>query len=145
MTEDGTPKIKKANAADTGVPDVYLNDSGNFRPGLDARYKSDLCNSALGIKNGDALMEFTPQDAETRLAKRGWIKFLDAKKAVLATKSDAAEKRKADKLKAEQEKAAIKASVKADKPSGDQPSGDEAPAKGDGTFNPDPKPTSKKK
>lgn len=72
-------KMAKKNLTDnTGVPAVYLNANGRFKPGLDARYKSDLVNSALGEKSDKALETFTVEDAINRLQQRGWMKYLDA-------------------------------------------------------------------
>ena len=81
---------KKQTAREMGAPDEYLSDSGNFRPGMDARYKSDLVNSALGIKDKKALMTFTVEDAETRLQIRGWTGFLTRKREILAAKAEKA-------------------------------------------------------
>jgi hypothetical protein len=79
----GTPRAPaeaKLSALDRGVPDVYLGETGNFRPGMDARYKSDLIQAALGLPAPDALMSFDPDDAVTRLDERGWTGFLDRKR-----------------------------------------------------------------
>lgn len=85
-TVDGLPRVPRAprevkpTARERGVPDVYLGDNGNFRPGMDARYKSDLINSALGLTNENAKMAFDLADAEQRLTERGWTHFLDRKR-----------------------------------------------------------------
>lgn len=42
-----TPKVKQPNPRDQGIPEVYLSESGKFKPGYDAKLKSDLVNSAL--------------------------------------------------------------------------------------------------
>lgn len=87
FTSDGTlkqartPAEPKASARDRGVPDVYLGETGNFRPGMDARYKSDLILSALGLPAPDALQTYDPADALTRIEERGWQAFLDKKRA----------------------------------------------------------------
>lgn len=75
---------KKPTAKDQGVPEVYLGPGGRFRPGMDARYKSDLIASALGIESKDALMTFDPTDAKKRVTQRGWGKFLAEKRKALA-------------------------------------------------------------
>lgn len=86
VTASGAPRIPRASAGpklsarDRGVPDVYLGDTGNFRPGMDARYKSDLILSALGLPAPDALETYDPADAVTRIEERGWTAFLDRKR-----------------------------------------------------------------
>lgn len=88
---------KKETARDQGVPTTYLGPSGNFKPGLDARYKSDLITSALGEKIGpDGLHQFTKDSALERLAQRNWLPHLEkAKKNREAKAAKAAEKAKA--------------------------------------------------
>lgn len=75
-----TSAAPKLTARERGVPDVYLGENGNFRPGMDARYKSDLICAALGLPAPDAKMPFDPDDAVTRLDERGWTGFLDRKR-----------------------------------------------------------------
>ena len=75
----------KPTAKDQGVPDAYLGPGGRFRPGMDARYKSDLIASALEIESKDALMTFDVDDAKKRLRQRGWGKFLTEKRKALAS------------------------------------------------------------
>jgi hypothetical protein len=79
-------KTTKPTAKDTGVPDIYLSETGNFKTGMDARYKSDLVLSALGLitkeKPQKSLMVFEPADAEKRLAARNWTKFLIRKREI---------------------------------------------------------------
>jgi predicted transcriptional regulator len=41
-------KAKKPVARDQGVPEVYLSEAGTFRPGYDAKMKSDLITAILG-------------------------------------------------------------------------------------------------
>lgn len=48
---------------------------GKFRPGHDAKYKSTLINEALAGNN---------PEAEAILEERGWTKFLDKRREVLA-------------------------------------------------------------
>jgi hypothetical protein len=82
-TVSSTPRAPaevKLSARDRGVPDVYLGEGGNFRPGMDARYKSDLICAALSLPAPDAKMPFDPADAVARLDERGWTGFLDRKR-----------------------------------------------------------------
>lgn len=89
MSEDG--KTKKPTAKDQGVPSEYLNpDTGNFRIGMDARLKSDLVNSALGIESAEALHTFSEKEALKLLETRGWMRFLDRKKEIIAAKEEKA-------------------------------------------------------
>jgi hypothetical protein len=72
---------KKETARDQGVPGTYLGANGNFKPGLDARYKSDLITSALGEKIGPkGLHQFTKESALERLAQRNWLPHLEKAK-----------------------------------------------------------------
>jgi hypothetical protein len=48
---------------------------GEFRPGHDARYKSQLLNEAADGRN---------PEAEEILRQRGWLKFLDKRREILA-------------------------------------------------------------
>jgi hypothetical protein len=105
-------KPKKETAKDQGVPDVYLADNGNFRPGLDAKYKSDLIKCALGLDTSDCAHVFEAKDAEARLDKRGWRSFLDRKVEILKEKKAAADAKAAEKEAAAREKAAAKANAK---------------------------------
>lgn len=111
MTEQAT-KPKKQTARDRGVPEVYLNEeTGNFKVGADARYKSDLVTSALEQEDDSRLMTFDPKDAVKRLQERGWMTFLDRKKEILAEKQAKAEAR----AKEREEAARVKAEEKAAK------------------------------
>lgn len=76
--ESAPPKL---TARERGVPEIYLGENGNFRPGMDARYKSDLICSALSLPAPDAKMPFDPEDAVKRLDERGWLGFLETKRA----------------------------------------------------------------
>lgn len=69
----------RETARDQGVPDVYLAESGNFKPGYDAKYKSDLVNSVLGEPT--KLVQFEADDALERLQQRDWVKYLAAARA----------------------------------------------------------------
>jgi hypothetical protein len=91
MTEENA-KPKKATARDRGVPEEYLNaETGNFKVGADARYKSDLVSSALGLEDSSRLVDFDAKDAESRLQERGWMSFLDRKREIIKEKEAKAE------------------------------------------------------
>lgn len=115
-------KTTKKTAKDQGVPEVYLSETGNFRPGMDARYKSDLIAAVLGTKSDKALATFEAKDAHDRLAQRGWLGFLAKSQAALEAK-------------------ATKASEKAAKAKAAKPAAKKAPAKRE--AKPDPKPVAK--
>lgn len=109
----------------------YLSESGRFKPGLDARYKSDLVKSALGISDGENLHTYEPEDAVARLEARSWLPFLEKKKAALAAQA-ARDEAKAERVAASADEAPKKAT--------------RAPraAKAEGTeVTPDPKPERK--
>jgi hypothetical protein len=137
MTEEATKeRTKKPTARDRGVPEIYLNaETGNFKVGADARYKSDLVSSALGIPDESRLQDFEPKDAEKRLAERDWTPFLERKREILAEKERKAAERAKEKEQAAREKAAAKEQAKQDA----------AAAKAAGQAAPDPKPGSKGK
>lgn len=107
--------MAKETAKDQGVPDVYLNEAGNFRIGMDARLKSDLVNSALGLitkeEPGASLHIFTEAEATDLLKKRDWMGFLDRKREIETAK--AAKRETAAKEREERER--IKAQEKAEK------------------------------
>jgi hypothetical protein len=67
-------KAKKVTARDQGVPEVYLSESGSFRPGYDAKLKSDLIVAILG---DGRLYEFTADEAMSILESRGWLPMLE--------------------------------------------------------------------
>lgn len=129
-------KAKKVTARDQGVPEDYLGENGNFKPGLDARYKSDLVLSIVGATDGDAkkmLQTFPEADARKRLEQRGWTSFLDRKLAIVAEKA----------TKAEEKKAAQAAKIANKKATGSKAKA-KAPA-AEGEVTPDPKPEPKAK
>jgi hypothetical protein len=70
------PKTSKQTAREQGFPDVYLGPGGNFRPGYDARAKSDLIAVLRGIPNPDALHRFTKPKAQRLIDARGWQRFV---------------------------------------------------------------------
>lgn len=78
------PKAKKPNAREQGVPEVYLGEGGNFRPGYDAKMKSDLITAVLG---SPVLHEWDPQEALAVLEARGWTRFLDESRAARERKA----------------------------------------------------------
>jgi hypothetical protein len=90
-----TAKTTKQTARDKGVPEQYLSESGKFRPGLDARYKSDLITEALDFEAANGGKKSSP--AHKQLGRMGWVKHLDASRQ---SREDRAE-RKAAKAKAQ--------------------------------------------
>lgn len=112
--------MAKETAKDQGVPAVYLNEAGNFRIGMDARLKSDLVAAALEIEQPESLHSFTVKEANALLKKRGWQRFLDRKKELLAAKAErqkeaaeAKETRARERAAEKEQKAAEKAEAKA--------------------------------
>lgn len=79
-------KKTKQTANEQGFPTAYLGPTGNFRPGMDARAKSDLINAVLGIPSDEALHRFKRPNAQKLLKARGWEHFLDRKRKSLAKK-----------------------------------------------------------
>src|SRR5687768_5487281 len=67
-------KAPKVNARSQGVPEVYLSEAGTFRPGYDAKMKSDLITAVLG---SPVLHTWDADEARAVLEARGWTKFLD--------------------------------------------------------------------
>jgi hypothetical protein len=89
-------KPKAPTARDLGVPDAYLGPEGKFKPGADARLKSDLILRALDQPAPQALVQFTQAEAIKLLAKLPqWKPFLDKKKALLAAKAKKAAQQEA--------------------------------------------------
>lgn len=66
------PKFAKPNAALQGFPACYLGETGNFKPGYDARAKADLKAALTGKPTSPVLFVFTKAQARKLLAKRGW-------------------------------------------------------------------------
>lgn len=60
------------NAQSQGFPSCYLGPTGNFKPGYDARAKSDLNAAVTGVKTGKELHTFTKAKAQKLQAARGW-------------------------------------------------------------------------
>lgn len=105
--------MAKATAKDKGAPDVYLNEKGNFKIGMDARFKSDLINTILGTPTDKALATFSEAEAKKHIDSFGWNVHLDKSRASregkAAKKAAAAEKRAAEKAQAAADKEAQKA------------------------------------
>jgi hypothetical protein len=142
MTEENA-KPKKATARDRGVPEEYLNaETGNFKVGADARYKSDLVSSALGLEDSSRLVDFDAKDAESRLQERGWMSFLDRKREIIKEKEAKAEARAKEKEEAARLKAEEKEKAATEKANAKAQAAAEAKAKGEAT--PDPKPGASK-
>lgn len=78
-------KVKKPTAREQGVPDVYLSESGAFRPGYDAKLKSDLLTAVLG---DGRLHVFTADEAVALLTERGWLPFLETSRAARERKAN---------------------------------------------------------
>lgn len=110
-TDAKTKKPAKVTAADQGFPKEYLAPNGNFKPGLDARAKSDLVAAVLGIDQSKALVKFSAEDAQKLIDVRGWQGFVTKKKASLEGEAARAEKRKAAAATKAKEKAAAKSNV----------------------------------
>lgn len=68
--------MAKRRAGDDGVPAVYCGENGKFKPGMDARYMSDLIAAVIGVDEPNVLMAFDPVDAVERLRQRGWMHHL---------------------------------------------------------------------
>jgi hypothetical protein len=66
----------KQTAREQGFPEPYLGPTGNFKPGYDARAKSDLVAVLRGAPNPDALHRFTKPRAQKLIAARGWGRFV---------------------------------------------------------------------
>jgi hypothetical protein len=84
MTSKQT-KSRKKTAADLGVPKPYLSPTGTFKPGMDARLKSDLILAVLDQPAPNALVKWTKPKAVVLLARfPQWKPFLDKKREILA-------------------------------------------------------------
>lgn len=82
---EATARLPKVDPRSQGIPDVYLTDRGTFKPGFDAKLKSDLVASALEKPNIDlatgqdrSLATFPAGRAREILVERGWGKYLEA-------------------------------------------------------------------
>lgn len=127
----------KPTAKDLGVPDVYLGAGGNFRPGLDARLKSDLINAIIDVENKGALVKWTADEAKKLFAQfPQWKGFLIRKQEIVAAKAAAATERAAEKAESAKVKAEAKKAAAAAKTA--------ASGKTDTGVTPDPKPSAKK-
>jgi len=89
---------KAKTARDLGVPNAYLGPAGKFRPGADARLKTDLIVRALSQPAPNALVPFSRQAAIKLLAKfPQWKPVLDRKKRALAAAAAKSERKGAKK------------------------------------------------
>lgn len=84
MASKTSKQTRKPRAEDHGVPAAYLGPNGRFRPGMDARLKSDLIATVLGLDTSKALATFTKPKAKAMLTARGWDGFLARKREILA-------------------------------------------------------------
>jgi hypothetical protein len=75
----------KQTAKDKGVPDRYLSESGKFRVGQDARYKSDLIAEALAFEEANGGKKSSP--AHKQLQRMNWTSHLNASRKVRAAKA----------------------------------------------------------
>lgn len=60
------------SAKSQGFPAQYLGATGNFRPGYDARAKSDIKAAISGKRTGRELVRLTKPRALKLQAARGW-------------------------------------------------------------------------
>jgi hypothetical protein len=98
-----TKTTTKQTARDKGVPDKYLSESGKFRVGMDARYKSDLITEALEFEAANGGKKSSP--AHKQLGRMGWTSHLDksreSRKAKAAKKAKRTDNGKVDSAKTE--------------------------------------------
>lgn len=98
--EAGVGSLRQPNG------DAYLGDNGRFRPGYDAKLKSQLIEMVLDekaqkvTKDGTAL---TADEATALLATLNWTRFLDASREARANR--ASRKRARTEKKAEEDEA----------------------------------------
>ncbi len=83
-TTDAPAKTPKVTARDQGVPEVYLSEAGAFRPGYDAKMKSDLITAILG---SPVLHTWDPEEALRVMESRGWLPMLEASRAARERKA----------------------------------------------------------
>jgi hypothetical protein len=83
-------KATKPTARDKGVPDRYLSESGKFKPGYDAKYKSDLVADALEFETANSGRKSSP--AHKQLQRMNWTGFLDKSRESRRAKREAAAK-----------------------------------------------------
>lgn len=144
-------KPAKQTAKDRGVPKEYLAENGNFKPGMDARYKSDLILAILEQPNSKALVKFTKMQAEKLFAAfPHWADFLARKTEILQANAEklaakAAEKAAKETAKAAEKKARTAAKSTEQVVAEEQAAHDAAVApNGKAEAKPDPKPASTK-
>jgi hypothetical protein len=85
-TKTETAKTPKVTARDQGVPEVYLSEAGTFRPGYDAKLKSDLITAVLG---SPVLHVWDADEALRVLESRGWMKMLETSREARERKAQA--------------------------------------------------------
>ena len=131
MMASKTPKI---TARDQGFPEIYLAPNGNFRPGMDARAKSDLISAICEAKgdkpNPKAIHRFDLDTANHLIEARGWRPLVNK---ALANRAIKAERVEAKATNAKKQAAAKRASKTAKV---------QVPAPAD-DVTPDPKPARK--
>jgi hypothetical protein len=82
--ETPAEKPKKVTARDQGIPEVYLSESGSFKPGYDAKLKSDLIVAVLG---DGRLHTFDADEAMQILTSRGWLQMLETSRVAREKKN----------------------------------------------------------
>ncbi len=112
-TDAKSKKTAKPTAKDQGFPSAYLAPNGNFKPGLDARAKSDLIAAVLELDAPDSLHKFDKATAEKLIKIRSWEPFVEKKKAAIVNASARAEKAAANRAAKAKETAAKKTGTKA--------------------------------
>jgi len=78
VAETKPEKAPKVTARDQGIPEVYLSESGAFRPGYDAKLKSDLITAILG---DGRLHVWDADEAQRVMEARGWLPMLETSRA----------------------------------------------------------------
>jgi hypothetical protein len=84
--QEAPAKTPKVTARDQGIPEVYLSEAGTFRPGDDAKLKSDLITAVLG---DGRLHVWDPEEALAVLEARGWMTMLETSRQARERKSQA--------------------------------------------------------
>lgn len=86
IVEERTKSLAVKTPKEQGFPEVYLAETGKFKPGYDAKAKSDLVASALGLSKPDKLHRFTKEKAQELISLRGWDGYLERKRKIMASK-----------------------------------------------------------
>jgi hypothetical protein len=66
LFEIKAPKVKAPNPRDQGIPEIYLSEKGTFKPGYDAKLKSDLVNSVVDLHPTERKMKYNPTSPEIK-------------------------------------------------------------------------------